>query len=119
MMFLSPELYDEQIRREIAEGRDAVEAYVPVYVPPLLIVESLSKRHENHDRMTKRAWYAEFGVPNYWLLAAHERSLVCLRLSGDHYVVDAEGRDADEVRVAAFDGLTVRLSDLWQGPRRT
>lgn len=32
--------------------------YRPLYVMPQLIVESVSRGYESHDRVTKRDWYA-------------------------------------------------------------
>ena len=78
------------------------------------MIESVSPGHEAHDRVTKRAWYAEFGVPNYWLLNAFDRSLQCLALDGKEYRIDQEGRDADELKPAIFPGLVIPLDALWR-----
>ena len=84
-----------------------------ILVPPTLVIESVSPRHERHDERTKRRWYAEFGVPNYWLLNSFSRSLKCLVLAGSDYRVDVEGRGSDELRPALFPGLTIPLAQLW------
>ena len=84
-----------------------------IYVPPTLIIESVSPGHEQHDERTKRKWYAEFGVPNYWLLNAFDRTLRCLVLEAGAYREDASGREADEVRPSAFPGLVIPLRDIW------
>jgi len=81
--------------------------------PPTLCIESVSLGHEAHDRETKRARYAEFGVPNYWLLDAHERTLECLVLKGASYGVDQAGQFKDTIRPTLFPGLKFRLSDIW------
>jgi Uma2 family endonuclease len=77
------------------------------------VIESLSWGHESHDRETKRSWYAEAGIPNYWLLDAQERSLECLVLEGSGYRTDQSGRDAAELRPSAFPGLVISLGTLW------
>ena len=82
-------------------------------VPPTLVIESVSWGHEAHDRDTKRRWYAEGKIPNYWILDAQEKSLECLVLDGQDYRVDQTGRDRDEVRPAAFGGLVIPLVKLW------
>lgn len=82
-------------------------------VPPTLVIESISPGHEQHDRRTKRAWYEEFGVPNYWLLDAYERTLQCLKLVRRKYRVDASGQGDDEVRPSCFPGLSIPLSQVW------
>jgi Uma2 family endonuclease len=84
-----------------------------LYVPPTLVIESLSPGHELHDERTKRRWYAEFGVPHYWLLNAFDRTLRCLVLESGAYRDDAFGREADEVRPAAFPGLVIPLGRVW------
>ena len=113
MIFLT----DEQGRRQGQVARErglAPDDYRPVLVVPLLVVESVSPGHEAHDRVTKREWYAEAGVPHYWLLTSHERSLMCLALDADgRYVEESAGRDGDTVRSAALGGVTIPLAGLW------
>ena len=87
--------------------------YGRLLLPPTLCIESISLGHETHDRETKRAWYAEFGVPNYWLLDAHQRSLECLVLKGTSYRVDEEGQFKDVLKPSLFPGLSIRLADIW------
>lgn len=83
-------------------------------VPPTLVIESVSPGHEAHDRQTKRRWYAEFGVPNYWLLDAFERTLECLVLDGRSYRADAAGRGNEVLRPVAFPDLCIPLQPLWE-----
>ena len=84
-----------------------------ILVPPTLIIESLSPGHESHDRRTKRKWYAEFGVPNYWLFDPFARSLECLVLEGKTYRVDQTGHGDETVRPVLFPGLVIPLADVW------
>lgn len=85
-----------------------------ILVPPTLVIESVSPGHEQHDERLKRRWYAEFGVPNYWLLNAFERSLRCLVLREGSYRADASGRNGEKVRPGLFPGLTIPLSEVWE-----
>lgn len=85
-----------------------------VLIPPTLVVESISPGHEAHDRRTKRRWYAEFGVPHYWLLDTFDQSLECLTLAGADYQRDAAGRGNEVVRPASFPGLAVPLEEVWE-----
>ena len=87
--------------------------YGRILVPPTLVIESISLGHEAHDRETKREWYAEAGIPNYWLLDAQDRSLECLVLDAADYRTDQSGRDGDELRPGAFPGLILPLGKLW------
>jgi len=93
--------------------RSSKLTYGRLLVPPTLIVESVSPGHGTHDRTTKRAWYAEARVPNYWILDRFEKSLECLVLDGKAYRADSMGRNNDEVRPALFAGLVIPLKQVW------
>jgi Uma2 family endonuclease len=112
MIFLTPQQHRQQKLLQQERGHGTLK-YHPVYVMPELIVESLSVGHEDHDRVTKREWYAEANIPNYWLLDAKERSLVCLVLGAGGYVGGASGRHNDVVRASVFGGVTIPLADVW------
>jgi len=84
-----------------------------ILVPPTLIIESLSPGHESHDRRIKRKWYAEFGVPHYWLFDPFARSLECLVLESGAYRADQHARGDDELRPSLFPGLIVPLAQVW------
>ena len=84
-----------------------------ILVPPTLVIESVSPGHERHDEWTKRRWYSEFGIANYWILDGFTKSLTCLVLDGSDYGVDMEGRGNDVVRPTLFPGLSIELRSLW------
>jgi Uma2 family endonuclease len=84
-----------------------------ILVPPTLIVESISPAHELHDYRTKRRWYGEFGVPNYWILDAFEKSLTCLVLERDGYRQDQKASVTGTIAPSAFPGLTIELPRIW------
>jgi Uma2 family endonuclease len=83
-------------------------------LPPPLVIESISEGHEEHDRVTKRKWYARFKVPHYWIVDGFARKLECLRLSGDGYDVDAVGAQSDTVEPPSFPGLKIPLREVWE-----
>ncbi|HEY8665748.1 MAG TPA: Uma2 family endonuclease [Tepidisphaeraceae bacterium] len=83
------------------------------YVPPTLIIESVSPGHETHDRLIKRRWYAEFRVPHYWILDAYAKRLECLLLEGSDYRIDAQGTANDELHPSLFPDLTIPLARIW------
>jgi len=116
MMFMTPEDHRRQIEAHRRRGRLPRLRFGRILVPPTLIVEALSLGHEEHDQETKRQWYGEFGVPNYWLLNPYARSLECLVLDRGSYRVDQHGRDRDEVRPSLFGGLVLPLAELWWDP---
>jgi Uma2 family endonuclease len=81
--------------------------------PPALVIELISPGHEHHDQVVKHGWYAEAGVPHYWILDERRRSLTCYRHTGSKLVLDAKGRGNDVVRPSLFDGLSIALDELW------
>ncbi len=110
--FLTPA--DKQRQREaaLAEGCKDL-ARTRILVPPTLIIECVSTGHEKHDHRTKRRWYAEFGVPNYWLLDPFKKTLECLVLRDGTYQDDTAGDGEVEVRPSLFPGLVLRLGEIW------
>lgn len=84
-----------------------------IYAPPTLIIESVSPGHAGHDRETKFRWYAEFGVPNYWIFEPLKKSLDCYTLSKNRYVLAAAGTAPDKFNVPYFDGLKIDLGAIF------
>jgi Uma2 family endonuclease len=80
---------------------------------PLLLVEILSPSSIPLDRQAKAARYRTHGVPHYWIVDPAARTLECLRLVGEAYLLDASGREDDRLAVPAFEGLTIILASLW------
>jgi Uma2 family endonuclease len=114
-LYLSPQDRERQKQLNAVHGRGTRKLlrYGRILVPPTLIIESLSRGHEDHDRQTKRMWFAEMKVPNYWLLNYFDQSLECLVLEGDDYRIDASGRGSQEVRPSIFPSLVIPLARLW------
>ena len=79
----------------------------------MLVIESVSPGHESHDQETKRNWYAEFGVQNYWLLSVFDRSLQCLFLEDGDYAVDCTGTGDAVLTPKLFPGLRLPLAEVW------
>lgn len=111
-VYLSPQDMRRQAEASRAAGKPDPRR-ARLYVPPTLVIESVSPGHESHDERTKRKWYAEFGVPNYWMLNVFDRTLRCLVLEATVYRDDVAGRDADELRPSAFPGLVIPLTKVW------
>ncbi|HUE87735.1 MAG TPA: Uma2 family endonuclease [Vicinamibacterales bacterium] len=80
---------------------------------PLLLVEILSPSSIPLDRQAKAARYRVHAVPHYWIVDPAARTLECLRLVGDAYVLEASGSEDEHVAVPAFEGLTITLTSLW------
>jgi Uma2 family endonuclease len=60
-------------------------------MPVLLVVEVVLPGSRTNDRVTKRATYAEAGIPHYWLVDLEARSITLLRLAEAGYETVAEG----------------------------
>ena len=110
---LTPLDRERQIEAAARAGREDADR-TRLLIPPTLIIESVSPGHEAHDRRTKKSWYAEFGVPNYWILDAFARTLECYRLSDKEYRLDSHSRDQETVNPPVFPGLSIPLSRLWK-----
>lgn len=112
MLFLTQE--QRQRQKELQTQRKPGRGkYHPLYEMPNLVVESVSPGHEDHDRVTKFDWYADAGIPRYWLLTGFERSLVCYVLNGDRYIEEAAGTNEQTVAVQAFGGVSISLGLVW------
>jgi Uma2 family endonuclease len=111
-IFLAPDQKKLQTKAARKAGRKNV-LRTRILVPPALIIESLSLGHEVHDRVTKRRWYAEFGVAHYWLFDGEARSLELLELRDGEYHRQAMGRDGDVLKPSLFTGLELKLAEVW------
>src|SRR5947199_831289 len=84
-----------------------------VYVPPTIVIESLSPGHRAHDRVTKFAWYAEFGVKHFWILDVFKKRLDEFLLEKGKYRHVAKLSGNAKFTPAAFPGIETDLVDVW------
>lgn len=84
-----------------------------ITVPPTLVIELISPGNEAHDRVTKRKWYQDAGVPHYWILDEINRTLECFRHDDSKFVLDVKGKGQETIRPSLFRGLSIDLSKLW------
>ena len=75
--------------------------------------EIISPEKRRYDAVEKRRYYAEAGIPFYWLLDYELRTLTALKLAGGHYVTIGEAADADSPRFAPFDLAEIPLLRLF------
>lgn len=65
------------------------DAFNPKYstTPPALAVEVASPSTSRYDRTRKKQVYAEFGIPDYWIVTpdAEKPDIAAYRLAGKHY----------------------------------
>lgn len=80
---------------------------------PELVIEVVSPGSKRHDRFQKLDWYAQVGVPEYWIVEPEERSLTAHRLQADVYAIVQHAQGDEVFRSKHFKGLKVPLSRLW------
>jgi Uma2 family endonuclease len=88
---------------------------VRILVPPTLIIESISPGHELHDTRTKKAWYCEFGAPNYWIVDAYKKTFECFSLNGKKYSLQTKGKENQTLKRLSFSDLVIPLQEVWEG----
>jgi Uma2 family endonuclease len=81
---------------------------------PNLVVEVISESSRRFDRVKKLRWYAQLGVPEYWIVDPEEKTLERLVLRDGAYVIASslEGSE-DTYRPESFEGLEIPLARLW------
>ena len=89
----------------------------PIEVVPDWVCEVISASNAAHDRVTKRALYAEHGVRYYWLVDPLERTLEALRLEGSHWLEIGSYDDSAVSRIEPFDAIELEVGRLF--PPRT
>jgi Uma2 family endonuclease len=96
-------------------GNDAVRGQEQGLVDgrPDLVIEVVSPTSRRYDRVKKLAWYAQKGVPEYWLVDPEARTLEQLRLEGQSYAIVSAVAEDETFCPASFEGLEISLAKLW------
>lgn len=84
---------------------------------PDLIVEALSTDRAR-DLVMKRQWYAEAGIPEYWVLDPVSDALTILELSGNEYVTRTALEHGDTLTTPTIPGFSLPLAQLFDNPGR-
>ena len=93
------------LRRNLIEGA------------PDLVVEVLSS-DRRRDLVMKRGWYADAGVPEYWIMDPVNETITILELSGSDYVERAVLTRNDTLTTPAIPGFAFQLEQLFGEPMR-
>lgn len=80
---------------------------------PDLVIEVLSDSTARYDRVGKMRTYIEFGVKEYWIIDADQKTLEAFDLTGDEPVLQATLAESDIFKPKLFPGLEISLSELW------
>ena len=83
---------------------------------PDLVVEVVSPSSRRYDRVKKLRWYAQLGVPEYWIVDPETRTLEQLLLRDGAYFIASALEGKETFRPATFAALEVPLGRLWDGP---
>jgi Uma2 family endonuclease len=105
-------IHPDQLRKQFPGRSRLPRTMGRLRVPPVLILECLSQGHEAHDRETKFRWYAEFGVPNYWLLDPLRGTLECYILNRRKYLLDSKAGRRGTAKPSMFPGLVIKMRDI-------
>ncbi len=66
--------------------------------------------------MKKLRWYAELGVPEYWLIDPTARTVERMVLLDRAYVIAESLADDETFAPESFDGLSLSVAELWANP---
>jgi Uma2 family endonuclease len=78
-----------------------------------LVVEVVSPSSRRYDRVTKLRWYAQLGVPEYWIVDPEGRTFERLVLREGSFVIAASLEGEETFRPESFEGLEIPLARLW------
>ena len=84
---------------------------------PDLVIEVLSQDRAK-DLIRNRQWYAEAGIPEYWILDPVNDTLTVLELAGGQYLERATLGRSDILTTPTIPGLSVPLLELFDDPVR-
>jgi Uma2 family endonuclease len=85
-----------------------------VHGPPDVVVEILSSSTRKRDMDTKFHLYESYGVPEYWIVSAHERTIsVYVRDDTGTYRLDAAYAGDEVVRSRQIAGLVVDVHTVF------
>ncbi|MFL5241890.1 MAG: Uma2 family endonuclease [Gemmataceae bacterium] len=73
-----------------------------------LVMEVISDDRQL-DYETKRAEYAQAGIPEYWIVDPLEKKITMLALDGGQYAVHGEFREGEQAKSLLLAGLTVEV----------
>jgi Uma2 family endonuclease len=80
---------------------------------PDLVVEVVSPSSRRFDRVVKARWYAEIGVPEYWVVDPDAHTVERLVLANERWVIATTAAGDEPFEPPGFEGLRVDLRVLW------
>ena len=80
-----------------------------------LVVEVVSPDDPDRDYITKRADYAEAGIPEYWIVDPQAAAITVLTLTGDAYAEHGEFHPGDIATSALLPDFTADVTKVLEG----
>ena len=84
---------------------------------PDLVLEILST-DRSKDLIRNRQWYAQAGIPEYWILDPVHDTLTILELAGGGYIERAVLNRNDTLTTPTIPALSIPLTELFDDPDR-
>lgn len=109
---LAPDVVLEPDVIFVSKARQSIIKEGCIEGAPDLVVEVVSDSSRTIDRFVKRDRYAEFGVPEYWLLDPFEPRIEVLRLEAGKYRLIASFGPKDTLESPTFPGFKLPLASL-------
>ncbi|MDQ6694368.1 MAG: Uma2 family endonuclease [Chloroflexota bacterium] len=100
---------------DLMAARDANDARLQnaYWLGADLVVEVVSEDDPQRDIITKRADYAEGGIPEYWIVNPLDETITVLKLEGAQYTEHGVFRRGDRARSALMEGLVVGVDGVF------
>lgn len=80
---------------------------------PDLVVEIISPGSTRIDRVTKRQLYANFGVPEYWIVSPNERTVEVLTLKSGLYEASGLYENDEILSSPLLSGFSIKVTELF------
>ena len=96
----------------IANERLSIVGELKIQGAPDLVMEILSPSNPEYDRTLKYEIYAEAGVPEYWIIDPHERTIKVFALRDGGYEQLGRYGEGETARSKLSDGFTAAIDEI-------
>lgn len=92
------------------QRRDIIQKHIRGV--PDLAVEIISQGTWQRDRVSKKSFYEQFGLPEYWIVDPESRIIEVLALKSGAYQAHSRGQGSDRVNSRLLDGFEISFAEL-------